>query len=222
MTLAGDPRVARVMADRPAFATLERTNAAIGLDPQLRAPPGQSRSPPAGHRHRGHRLRVNAAHDDCGDRPLGQRVVRVQGLHGVPERVDQQRRTTGSVTARTWPASCRQRLRLERAALRHRAGAHLVALKVLDDQGFGFISGVIDAIDYAVANRSALRIRVINLSVGSGIYESYQTDPLTQAAKRAGRTPASSVVTSRATSVKTPRKKPCSAASRRQGMRPGC
>ena len=29
-TLAADPRVARVMIDRPAFATLERTGAAIG------------------------------------------------------------------------------------------------------------------------------------------------------------------------------------------------
>ena len=44
---------------------------------------------------------------------------------------------------------------------------------------------MIEAIDYAVANRTALGIRVINLSVGAGVYESYDTDPLAQATKRA-------------------------------------
>ena len=33
LTLANDPRVSRVMADRPAFALLERTAAAIGITP---------------------------------------------------------------------------------------------------------------------------------------------------------------------------------------------
>src|SRR4029078_12161578 len=40
-------------------------------------------------------------------------------------------------------------------------------------------------IDYAVANRAALNIRIINLSVAAGVYESFTTDPLTLAAKRA-------------------------------------
>ena len=64
-------------------------------------------------------------------------------------------------------------------------GAHLVALKVLDESGRGYISDVIAAIDYAVANRDALNIRVINLSVATGVYESYWSDPLTLAAWRA-------------------------------------
>ena len=63
--------------------------------------------------------------------------------------------------------------------------ANLIALKALDDDGLGFVSNVIEAIDYAVANRTALGIRVINLSVGAGVYESYDTDPLAQATKRA-------------------------------------
>ncbi len=63
--------------------------------------------------------------------------------------------------------------------------AHLVSLKVLDQQGHGVISNVIAALDWATANKSAFNIRVINLSVGAAVTESYKTDPLTLAAKRA-------------------------------------
>ncbi len=63
--------------------------------------------------------------------------------------------------------------------------AHLVGLKVLDGTGRGVISNVIAALEWAVTNRQAYNIRVINLSVGARITESYNTDPLAQAAKRA-------------------------------------
>ena len=63
-------------------------------------------------------------------------------------------------------------------------GARLTILKVLDDQGNGRISDVIAAFDYILKNRAALNIRVVNLSVATGVYESYTTDPLTLAAKR--------------------------------------
>jgi serine protease AprX len=64
-------------------------------------------------------------------------------------------------------------------------GAHLVVLKVLDAAGDGHISDVIAAIDYAIEHRERFNIRVINLSVSAGVHESYKTDPLTLAAKRA-------------------------------------
>ena len=64
-------------------------------------------------------------------------------------------------------------------------GARLVVLKVLDEDGRGRISDVIAAIDYAVAHKSEFNIRVLNLSIGAGVYESYNTDLLTLAAKRA-------------------------------------
>jgi subtilisin family serine protease len=64
-------------------------------------------------------------------------------------------------------------------------GATLLVEKVLDASGQGYISNVIAAIDYAIANKDALRLRVLNLSVAAGVYESYETDPLTLAAKRA-------------------------------------
>jgi subtilisin family serine protease len=63
-------------------------------------------------------------------------------------------------------------------------GAALTILKVLDDAGDGRISDVIEAFDYVLRNRDALNIRVVNLSVATGVYESYATDPLTLAARR--------------------------------------
>ncbi len=62
--------------------------------------------------------------------------------------------------------------------------ANLVSLKVLDQQGGGYISNVIAALDWIVANRTTYNIRVVNLSVGAAVTESYNTDPLTLAAKR--------------------------------------
>ena len=62
--------------------------------------------------------------------------------------------------------------------------ANLVSLKVLDDHGGGYISNVIAAFDWVVANRVAYNIRVANVSVGAAVTESFNTDPLTLAAKR--------------------------------------
>ena len=64
-------------------------------------------------------------------------------------------------------------------------GASLVVLKVLDRFGDGHISSVIAAIDYAIEQRERFGIRILNLSVAAGVHESYTTDPLTLAAKRA-------------------------------------
>ena len=47
------------------------------------------------------------------------------------------------------------------------------------------ISNVIAALDWVVANKASYNVRVVNLSVGAAVTESYHTDPLTRAAKRA-------------------------------------
>jgi serine protease AprX len=62
--------------------------------------------------------------------------------------------------------------------------ARLVALKVLDANGNGRISDAIAALDWVLAHRQQYNIRVVNLSVGAAVRESYWTDPLTLAAKR--------------------------------------
>jgi serine protease AprX len=64
-------------------------------------------------------------------------------------------------------------------------GAHIVALKALDAEGKGRISDIISALEWAIANKDAHNIRVINMSLGAGVFESYNTDLLTLAAKRA-------------------------------------
>jgi serine protease AprX len=66
-------------------------------------------------------------------------------------------------------------------------GAHLVSLKVLGDAGTGHKSDVIRAIDWAVEHQAAYNIRVINLSLGHPVYESWRDDPLCQAVERATR-----------------------------------
>src|ERR1051326_2537700 len=64
-------------------------------------------------------------------------------------------------------------------------GAWIVNLKALGDDGSGKSADVIDAIDWAIRNRRQYNIRVINLSLGHPIFESYVDDPLCQAAQRA-------------------------------------
>ena len=62
--------------------------------------------------------------------------------------------------------------------------ASLISLKVLDANGAGTISQVIQALDWVLANHTQYNIRVVNMSVSTPITESYWTDPLTLAAKR--------------------------------------
>ena len=64
-------------------------------------------------------------------------------------------------------------------------GVKLINLRVLDANGQGSDSAVIAAIDRAIQLKSTYNIRVINLSVGRMVHESYATDPLCQAVERA-------------------------------------
>jgi serine protease AprX len=63
--------------------------------------------------------------------------------------------------------------------------ASLVNLRVLDQNGQGTDSGVIAAIQQAIYLQSKYKIRVINLSLGRQVYESYKLDPLCQAVEAA-------------------------------------
>ena len=62
-------------------------------------------------------------------------------------------------------------------------GASLVSLKVLDQNGEGSIGHILKALDWVYTNGKAYGIRVVNLSVGAAVTESYYTDPLTMATK---------------------------------------
>ncbi len=70
--------------------------------------------------------------------------------------------------------------------LRHIApDVSLVSVKVLDKTGSGSASTVIAGINWCIAHKDQLHIRVLNLSLGHPVAESYQTDPLCQACERA-------------------------------------
>ncbi len=65
--------------------------------------------------------------------------------------------------------------------------ANIINLRVLDANGGGTDSSVIAAIDRAIELKDKYNIRVMNLSVARGVYESYKDDPLDQAVEAAYR-----------------------------------
>lgn len=63
--------------------------------------------------------------------------------------------------------------------------ASIANIRVLDSKGQGSVSTVIAGIQWAITNRVRCNIRVMNLSMGHPVGESYQTDPLCQAVESA-------------------------------------
>ena len=63
--------------------------------------------------------------------------------------------------------------------------ASIVSLRVLDANGQGYVSNIIEAIEWSIAHKDAYGIRVLNLSFGHPPMESYRTDPLAHAVERA-------------------------------------
>ena len=184
--LAADHRVAHVSIDRPAFPLLERTGAAVGA---------AAAREQLGVTGRGIGVAVidsgiTGYHDDLYSlfRPFSRRV-RVAHFRDftVDPRLSWSRRARDPHGHGTHVAGIIAGSGFDSRGARMGIApqAHLIGLKVLDDDGGGYISDVIAALDYAVVNRKLYNIRVINLSVAAGVYESYETDPLTLAAKRA-------------------------------------
>src|SRR5262245_37860336 len=186
-TVAADPRVERVMIDRPTFATMERTGAAIG------ATLARSQYGVTG---KGIGVAIIDSgitnyHDDLNRSASGyqsRRVVHFKDFIHEPsanlwfnnvqsDEYGHGTHVAGIIAGSGFDSNGRR--------VGVAPGAKLVGLKVLDGQGNGFVSDVIAAIDYAIAVKSTYNIRVINLSVASGVFESYWKDPLTLAAKRA-------------------------------------
>lgn len=63
--------------------------------------------------------------------------------------------------------------------------ANIINLRVLDQYGSATDSTVIVAINQAIVLKTQYNIRVINLSLGRGIFESYTLDPLCRAVEQA-------------------------------------
>lgn len=64
-------------------------------------------------------------------------------------------------------------------------GANIVGLKVLDADGSGYDSTIIEAVQWAIDHRQDYNIRVMNLSLGGPIQTSYKEDPLAMALEAA-------------------------------------
>ncbi len=63
--------------------------------------------------------------------------------------------------------------------------ADIISLKVLNGKGVGLASNVIAAINWAVTNKAAYNIKVINLSLGAPVLQSWRDDPLCHAVDEA-------------------------------------
>jgi subtilisin family serine protease len=93
-------------------------------------------------------------------------------------------------TALTWPAfspAAETRIELQEDVCGSCQRANLINLRVLDQNGSSSDSVVISAIQKAISLKSTYKIRVINLSRGRPVYESYTLDPLCQAVEQAWR-----------------------------------
>ncbi|HET7696183.1 MAG TPA: S8 family peptidase [Vicinamibacterales bacterium] len=174
--LAANPLVERVSHDRLVAAAMDRTSATVGA----RAVREQLNVDGSGIGVAVIDSGITPWHDDLGDGAGGQRVARfVDFVNGLTTPYDDYGHGThvaGIVAGNGFDSGG--------ARSGMAPGAHLVALKVLNAAGEGRISDVIAALDYVVANKDALNIRVVNLSVAGGVHESYLTDPLTLAARR--------------------------------------
>ncbi len=64
-------------------------------------------------------------------------------------------------------------------------GVKLIPIRALGTLGSGLSSDVIAALDWIIANKAVHNIRVVNMSLGTPASQSYMTDPLCLAARRA-------------------------------------
>jgi serine protease AprX len=64
-------------------------------------------------------------------------------------------------------------------------GVQLINLKVLDHTGASTDAEVIQAIDRAIQLKPIFNIKVIKLTLGRAVFESYTTDPLCQEVEKA-------------------------------------
>lgn len=173
--LADNPAIERVSIDRAVAGAMERTAATIGVTTVRQN---------LGYDGTGIGVAVidsgvSASHDDlvAGSPRVAAFVDFVNGASEAYDDYGHGTHVSGIVAGNGFDS--------EGARAGIAPGSHLIVLKALDANGGGRVSDVIAALEYAIANKDALNIRVVNLSVATGVYESYNTDPLTVAARRA-------------------------------------
>jgi serine protease AprX len=173
--LASNPLVGQVSEDRQIVGAMERTSATVGATTVRRD---------LGYDGSGIGIAVidsgaSATHDDlfgANGAPLIERFVDfVNGQESPYDDYGHGTHVSGIVAGSGFDSGG------ARAGIA--PGVRLTVLKVLDSRGNGYISDVIAAFDYVIEHKDELNIRVVNLSVATGVYESYTTDPLTVGAE---------------------------------------
>ena len=176
IALAASQAVQRIALDRATVGTLELTGQVIGATTARQT---------WGYDGTGITVAVvdsgvTPAHDDLAGRGGQQRVDRfVDFVNGRPEPYDDYghgTHVTGIIAGNGFDSGG------ARSGIA--PAARIIALKVLDGLGAGRISSVIAAFGDVLANKDLHAIRIVNVSLGAAVYESYNTDFLTIAAKR--------------------------------------
>jgi serine protease AprX len=180
--LANDPEVVFISPDRPLHGA--SNGPTIGLDyhaETINAPAGWSQGLDG--------TGIGVAVIDSGIAPVADlnttNLVYSQDFTGLGSTVDQYGHGThvSGIIAGTGASSS---LSSDFYTFKGIAGnANLINLRVLDQNGAGTDSQVIAAIQTAIQLKDTYNIRVINLSVGRPVYESYTLDPLCQAVEQA-------------------------------------
>ena len=177
-TLAAFPFVARVSLDRVIAGAMERTGGTVGAT-AIRQSIGYD----------GNGIGVvvidsgvTSWHDDlsnpAGDAQRVDRFVDFVNGHSLPyDDYGHGTHVTGIIAGNGFDSSG------ARSGIA--PASRVMVLKALDEFGRGRISNVIAALGYAVDHKDTFNIRVANLSIAAAVYESYNTDPLTLAARRA-------------------------------------
>ena len=106
----------------------------------------------------------------------------VQNTRNAPDLFGHGQHVAGIIASNGKSSSCGNCTRLLKGMA---PGVNLVNLRALDQNGMGSDSGVIAAIERAISLKDTYNIRVLNLSLGRPVYESYTLDPLCQAVEEA-------------------------------------
>jgi serine protease AprX len=165
--LALDPSIAYISPDRAVAGTLDLTTAAVNADVAYQA----------GYTGSG----VGIAIVDSGiyNHPdLASRVVYRQSFAAASANNDDYGHGTHVAGIAAGSGASSTGSHFTRTLRGVAPGAHLIDLRVLDANGMSTDSIVLAGIDKAISLKSQYNIRVLNLSLGRPIFESYRLDPI--------------------------------------------
>lgn len=178
--LANDPNVSYVSLDRPVFGSTLYSNNPDFYDQAVLVPSSWNQYDGTG---------IGIAVIDSGISPnadFGSRIVYNQSfVTGQTSTADAYGHGTHVAGILAGNGANSSGSKYSKMFLGIANNANLINLRVLDQNGAGSDSQVIAAIQEAITLKSKYNIRVINLSLGRGVFESYSKDPLCQAVESA-------------------------------------